>query len=481
MDDVTVVKGGDSVLYGTNAMGGAILMRSRWRDDDGWELGSDTSYGSFDTFGETLFVLGRAGPWDGAAAFRASRTDGHRDGAGGRILAFHAGGRHRFDNNWTLSLRSRTVNVAGADPGPVTHPTPDHYFDVWRESASLRLQWKHDRATVAITPYANLGWHRLYDGFASLDWTVGGTAEGVVMLHDTVELLVGLGAEAVDGRVQDRIAGTRSDMDGRVDLSFYNQLTWRPLEGLSLVLGSRELYSLEHGFVFLFKGGARWRFLDGAFVRTSISRNFRQPTLRERYLPFPAANPDLRPETSLNWDFGAGYDSRYVSVQVTGYRTQADDLIRYFGAWPSAEVVNIGSLVIWGVEGRLDLRSLGPVSAHVSGGWQDVGRFTRQNPSARVDFGIDVARDFGRHRAAGSLSGGWVHGLYMNNYGRDRIDDPVFLDLALRYRYRVRSANVGVEPYLLLRNLLDRRFAWIQSYPMPGFNVLAGLSIEVGR
>ena len=34
-----------------------------------------------------------------------------------------------------------------------------------------------------------------------------------------------------------------------------------------------------------------------------------------------------------------------------------------------------------------------------------------------------------------------------------------------------------LEPYVLLRNVLDRRYAYVEGYPMPGFNVLFGLKL----
>jgi hypothetical protein len=53
------------------------------------------------------------------------------------------------------------------------------------------------------------------------------------------------------------------------------------------------------------------------------------------------------------------------------------------------------------------------------------------------------------------------------------------MDLALRDRYTSVERRLTVEPYLLLRNFLDRRYAYVQNYPMPGFNVLAGLKVGI--
>jgi hypothetical protein len=39
--------------------------------------------------------------------------------------------------------------------------------------------------------------------------------------------------------------------------------------------------------------------------------------------------------------------------------------------------------------------------------------------------------------------------------------------------------GVTLEPYVFLRNFLDRRYAYVAGYPMPGFNVLVGLKVGI--
>jgi iron complex outermembrane receptor protein len=477
IEDALVIKGGDSVLYGTNAMGGVVVLRSRWRETEGFEIFNDAGYGSYSTMRETASVLGRAGDLDLAAAVHALSSQGHRDGAGGDEIVGHLAARYRFTPTLRLSVRDKVVHLAGADPGPVTHPHIDHWYDVWRNNASMQLEWGRRPLRLTVTPFFNMGVHRLYDGFLSHDVVGGGIAEADLRLHRTTRLLVGLGGQRVDGEVENRIDSERTSVRGLTDLSAYGQLALQLFRQLSIVAGTRVLYSITYGPVLLYKGGIRWSIHRGFYAHTRIARNFRQPTIRELYLPFPTANPDLRPEYSLNWDFGLGYETEKLEISCSGYRTQADDMIRYFGAWPTAEVVNIGHIVIWGVEGRIGLRRLGPISIFVSGDWRDVGRYTRQNPRAKLDFTLEASHELGSHFVGGSLTGEWVNGLYMANYARRPLEDAFAIDLALRYRYTSGDRKMSLEPYLFLRNFLDRRYAFVEGYPMPGFNVLVGLRV----
>jgi len=482
IDEAVVVEGGDSVLYGSNAMGAAILLRSRWLPEDGWEVRSDASYGSYMTLGGTITALGRKAGWEGAFGLHGIRTDGHRDGAGGSVLAIQGAGRYRPAPGWCVTLRSKTVHVTGGDPGTVQHPFTDHTFDVWRGLVSAPVEYRRPGLRVTLLPFGAVGRHRLYDGFQSVDWTVGLRGEAEWRPHRAWEILLGLEAQDMDGTVQQRIEGTTTEARALVDFAAWQQVLWRPLEGLSLVVGARELYSLRYGFLWLGKGGIRWDFWRGLYLRTRVTRNYRQPTIRELYLPYPVANPDLRPETSLNWDATVGFeDSRHLEVSLTAYRSQAQNLIRYFGSWPAAEVVNIDSYAVWGLEGRLRVRDLGPFGATVAGSWQRVGRYTRQNPEAILDFACSLGRQWGPHRLEGEISGEWAHGLYMANYRRERIADPFFLDLAIRYRYQDAGKDWSLEPYLVLRNLMNRRYEYIRGYEMPGFHALAGIKVGLGR
>ena len=479
VDEVLLVKGGDSVLYGTNAMGAVVVIRSRWREREGYEIENDAAYGSYATVRETVSALGRVGPWDLAAAFNVLDTDGHRDGAGGTSVVGQLAARYRFSSELGLTVRNKLVHLTGADPGPASHPYTDHSYEVWRDNASLRLTAEVGEDRLSVLPYFNLGIHELYDGFYSRDHAAGVIAEADLRLARSLGLVTGLAIERVDGDVENRISGAEQGVRGSADASFYGELTWKPVEPLSVMLGTRALYSTLHGPVPLYKAGLRWSVYDGLYVRSRLARNFRQPTIRELYLPFPTANPDLKPEYALNWDFGGGYESGRVSVSCSGYRTAAKDLIKYFGVWPSAEVVNIDSVVIWGLEAQVGLRGLGPVSLLLSGDWQDVGRYTKQNPSTKVNATVEVGQAFGPHFVGGSVSGEWVHGLYMADYRRQPMDDVLFVDGSVRYRYTFTERGISVEPYVLLRNLFDQRYAYVEDYPAPGFNVLAGLKLRI--
>ena len=476
LDSIEVIKGGDSVLYGTNAMGGVINMRTRWADDDEIHLFFDTSYGSFNSYRLAGAALESFKHVDGQAFVSFRGSDGHRDEAGGRNLIAHAGIRFRITPSARLILRDKLANLKGFDPGPANNPNTNHWYDVWRNSTSLSFSWLSPKVKINATTFFNYGNHRLYDGFKSHDFLFGGNTEVRWNIVKQLELLVGIAGDGAYGMVENRIDRTSEDISLEGSGAFYNQLSWEPLKGLIFVAGTRELYDTATGFLFLYKGGVSYEIIKGLKVRGRYVTNYRRPTLRELYLPFPVANPNLKAEKSASADGGISVDYHYVAAEATAYYTRVDNMIKYFGSWPTAEVVNIDHMNFWGVEGRVRLRNLWGFSLMAGVDWKDVGRYTKQNPDLKVNGSLGWEyKGF-----SVSLQGQWVSGLYQNNYSRDAMDDAWHMDLSLQYHMeKVIKKLPPMDYYLHVRNLTNNQYEFIIDYPMPGINVTGGIRMYI--
>lgn len=477
IERVELVPGGDGVLYGTNAMGGVILVTNRWPTADRPRLISETSYGSFNTFRERVSLEACRGMVSVVGAGSAFTTDGHRAGADGRSAAGQLGIRFDPSSPWSVSLREKIVHLRGGDPGPVTHPTTDHWFEVTRNTVSLTAERELAAGALAASAWGTVGVHRLYDGFYSRDYTAGTNVDADLALLPLLTVRTGVHVDYVDGRVENRIDQEFQPVEPTQSAAVYAQATLHPSRGPSVVGGVRAHYSNPYGFVPLYKAGLRWELFDHLTLHTRLTRNFRQPTLRELYLPFPTANPDLEPEYSLNWDGGVGLRLWKVRLACTPYRTWATNLIKYFGQWPTADVVNIDQIDIWGIDLEAHLDSLGPVSVDIGYCHQDVGRYTKQNPDNKLNTTVRAHHAFEHWQVHGMVGAEWVGGLYMNNYSRDPISDVFFVDAGLGVSLKTRR-GVGLDPSVKVRNMLDRKYEYIEGYRMPGIHVLATLAME---
>ncbi len=103
---------------------------------------------------------------------------------------------------------------------------------------------------------------------------------------------------------------------------------------------------------------------DGLSFTAQASRGFRDPTISDRFYRGPTGrgfitgNPDLAPETSLQFDLGARYTSGRVRLALYGYHYRITDLIeRYSTATDLFFFRNQGRAEIRGLEleGQADL------------------------------------------------------------------------------------------------------------------------------
>jgi len=477
VDEVLLLQGGDSVLYGSNAMGGVLEIRSRWPERAGWVLDADQAWGSFDTVRSSLSVLAdtASGEWVGALSSLSSA--GHRPGAGGELRLGQIAWRGRLGQALSLSLRNKLLHLEGADPGPASHPNPDHWFDVWREEASAQLAWRAAGTRATVTPHLHLGVHRLYDGFWSRDTVLGLRGEVALRPLRRWRTLFGLAGEQLRGELEDRTGDPLPQPAPQSEAAAYHQSEVWLLPSLRALVGGRAVASDPYGWTLLYKAGAVWDLPWGFALQGRVARNYRRPTLRELYLPFPTANPDLRPELATCRDLGLRWAGALGSVALTAYSTSLRDQIKTFGTWPSAEVVNIDRAELRGLEARAEFGPLGPLRLRVGGDARDVGRLSRQNPTAKLNGSLALRGPLGPGIASGELGGQWVHGLYMANYQREPLADVFVLDLSLRYEWQQAPGRPRV--YLHLRNLLDRPYAYVAEYPMPGLDALAGLELEI--
>jgi vitamin B12 transporter len=222
----------------------------------------------------------------------------------------------------------------------------------------------------------------------------------------------------------------------------------------------------------------------GTRFKGSIGTGYKAPALSQLYDNFPGfnffGNPGLRPETSLGWD--VGFEQRLLDGRVrfgsTYFQNQIHDLITYNDAFTT--FVNIGRATTWGAES-----------------------FVAYNPIAsltlRADHTYTVAQDDIQHkelerrpRNKASLSAEWkateaivlsasllyvgpridvsrsgaVPGLSNNGY--------TLVNLAGSY-----DIGHGVTAFGRINNLLDRHYQDPVGFLHPSFGVFAGVRVAL--
>jgi iron complex outermembrane receptor protein len=114
--------------------------------------------------------------------------------------------------------------------------------------------------------------------------------------------------------------------------------------------------------------GARWRTpLPGLAVKANFGRYFRLPTFYDLYanLGYFVGRPDLRPETSWNWDAGVALERAALGplsrifAEAAWFETRTSDLIVYTPGFRFTSPVNVMGATGRGLEATVALAAAG--------------------------------------------------------------------------------------------------------------------------
>jgi vitamin B12 transporter len=203
----------------------------------------------------------------------------------------------------------------------------------------------------------------------------------------------------------------------------------------------------------------------GFRVHTSFGTGFKAPSFNELYFP-NFGNTSLNPEETTGYDAGLNYENSIVSNDLTIFRSEINDLITFSSDTFVAE--NIGSGRAQGIENEFSARideSLDVAWTYTYTDSQNVetGRPLPRRPKHRFSA-------TSRFRPSDSLELVAFFLLVNDRIDSDLLplDDYEKLDLTLRY-----TSGPAV-PFLRLDNVLDSNYEEVRGYGTRGFSVLAG-------
>ena len=241
-----------------------------------------------------------------------------------------------------------------------------------------------------------------------------------------------------------------------------------------------------------FGGKATWRIAPaylvpnlGTKLKASYGTGFKAPSLTQLFVSFPAfnffANPNLQPEESEGYDFGfeqplAGDRVRFGA---TYFHNDIRNLINANASFTS--LVNVGQATTEGVEAFLFVA--------VTDRFKLRGDYTYTN-AVDDTTGLELLR---RPKHKASLTASWLPIdrlsfsatlLYVGSqvdgnrsFSIQRLNtDPYFVvNLAAEY-----SVNKSVALFARIDNLLDRRYESPTGFQRPGFGVFGGVRLSWG-
>ncbi len=505
VESVDVARGGASALWGADALGGAVLVRTRPPRPGARVRVAGGSFG--ERAASVQLGALASGHWALRGAARAWRSDGtypYEDDETGERGVTHNGdsrtasGEVRAEGDlggWRARLDAAGRAGTRGVPGSEEFPTPSARLHDERASAGLLLEapggtW-HPSLDVSGA-WQSRRYREPDAAFGALD---DRHRNARVRAELAVSRAVARGAVLVAaGAATDRLRSTtdgsrrRDAADARVQAHREVRLATRPLR----LLAAARWDGVDGDAPFLSpRLGASTELGGGVLVSVSGGTSFRPPSFDELFWPpraTAAGNPDLRAERGRDADVSIAWSppSRGFRVAASGFARVVDDLIQWI---PGADGVwrphNLARARVAGVElesaaglpvGRRTLRIAvqgSRLSAVDRSGEPNADGRTLPYRPAWTAAAAAVLDD-----VVGGEAEVRVHALadvFVTRANTKRLPGRTTVDLAWR-----RPIGAGLAVDATVENVADVAARDFRDYPLPGRAVTLGLSWKGG-
>ena len=486
---VEVLRGSNSVVWGSQAMGGVIALTSR--EVNGVEASAE--YGAKDSFDGSAVAGIASHGYAVTLNGGYSRSDGISSSAAGTeadgFRQWRIGGRGRVNLTEALSA-TLTGRYADSKLGMDGFPPPYYSFVDTAEYQTTReisgragLRYVGDSLTLdggyALSDTRRTYYDPTY-GSAANYATYGRSERADLSGHLALpsDLALDFGADSEWSRFS-----TLFDPEVTARLSSGHALLGYYGNGVTLAAGARVDDHSRFGTHWTFGGNGSLAIVDGWRVRASYGEGFKAPTLFQLLSNY--GNTALAPEQSRSFDLGLERGDRNGALHfaVSAFRRDSRNLIDYVSCFgvttgicagrPDGTYDNVGKARAEGVEVELD--------AHPSDRWQFHAAYAYTKAVNRLT-GKDLAR---RPRHALNLAADWRSPLHDLTLGADvrlvgdsfdnasntrRIDRHALLTLRASLPVTDRF-----ELYGRIENVADSRYETVAGYGTPRRAAYAGV------
>ena len=479
---VEVTRGAASVLYGSNAMGGAINIITRQPDFLGNRLNVKLMGGSYGTFRASATEQYSNGRFSLVAGVGHDRTAGHRENIAFNSTSAMLKLSYDLTAAWRLSGDVNVVNAYSEDPGPVSKPLTDSHADILRMMSWISLENHYERTDGGINFYYNAGRHIINDGYAaggkpqeylfhSTDYQGGFNLFQAFRPWNGGTLTAGFDLKLYGGDAY-RNPTTEYYADHKKLSEKAGYLLAQQILGPVTFEGGVRLenHSL-YGTVWVPQAGISWLATPTTAIKLSASKGFRTPNMRELYM-FPPHNEELEPEQAWSYDLTWSQHllEGRLNTELSLFYTKGTNLIAVAVVDGRKKNMNVGEFANKGVEFSTDFKA------------NDQLKFNANYSYIHMDTPL-----VGTPKHKAYVSGTWTPGRFSANLGLMGIKDlyldvaedaptSSYVDLMARFSYRITDLMTA---FVRGENLLNRQYETLLGFPEPGITVLGGLSLTL--
>lgn len=479
VERVEVLRGPGSVLYGSNAMAGAINVITKNPRERGVRTTVSSQYGSYNTWLSSVTNTMRFGKFSSLLSASYNRTDGNVKDFDFNQADGYVKIGYDFSPAWKAAADYTLMHFKGNDPIYPRLSDPES-TDIYRQSitrgeASLSATNRYDSTNGLIRAYYSYGNHFVDDPrhFHSKDDRLGIMAYQNFNPWRGASATIGFDFDIYSGEIP--VSGGNNHTEGSMSTISRKRITeFSPYITLSQTLAG-EVLNLNGGlrmansdkfdtgwipqFGFALNPG------KGFTVKGNLAMGYRNPSFRELYL-YRMANPDLEPEKMMNYEVSVGKSfSRYLTADITAYYSHGRNMIQVV----DNKNVNTGRFVNKGIEITAKSNPLDNLWLFASYSYlhTSLGNLTGA-PKNQYYFGGELTL-WKTLKIAADLKG--VGGLYV----ADDVKHQNYALLNLKLNYRIcRYLDI----FTRLENITDARYVINRGYDMPGFTAMGGFKVS---
>jgi len=480
-ENVEILKGPASSLYGANSFGGVINIITKKPEDK--RLIINAAGGGRDYFSGGVSLSHPIGILKNRFSIEWNRAGSYIPDSEFNIINLSESstvntGFGEYDIFFGYSNKNFGANTFYSNLFPREEESTDTRF--------FKVTGKIESGNLRMEPKIFLRRH--YDKFILDKNRVGfgtnyhtnytyGTDLGFVLENPFLDAAYGFEL------AEDRIFSTNLRKHSRGRTSLYGEISPHLCDKLYINAGIRQDTFSDFEIEYSPSVNLRYAIFDFLSARSSAGRSFRVPTFTDLYYQDAAniGNTDLRPESSWTYEAGLDYKSEFLNCSAGYFRRDSDDTIDWIRAninspWRAS---NIGSVKTNGAEASIE------ITPRRIEGFFPIDRlflnYTALDSYKKHDYLSKYALDYLKQQ----ISAGIDYSLFgfknswVLNY-KKRVGDTsssVVVDTKL-IKGIIKREKMAFEAFLEITNLFGEDYSEQSGIPMPGRWIKSGVRIE---
>lgn len=504
IERIEVVRGSQSVLWGSQAIGGVVNIVTRTPADQ-LAVNAAAEYGWRDTARVVGNVSGKFGPVSASVGAGYLRTDGFstfNETRGGK----ERDGYRNFGANAKFNIAlSDAVSVdlrgwySDGKVGIDGFPPPTFSFGDTPEFARTKelIGYAGLNAALLEGRFRNRVAYTLTDTRRRNTDLTGGTEfetfnakgrnerfeyQGNVDISDAVSATFGAETEKASFRTSS-YGSPFSRAAARIN-SFYGQLSAKPVAGLTLSAGARHDDHDTFGGKTTYSANAVFTPNEGSTtLRASYGEGFKTPSLFQLFSDY--GNTALKPESSRSWDAGITQKllEGKIEIGATWFHRDTRNLINFISCTvltgictnrPFGTYDNVAKARAQGLEFALTLKPVEALRVQANYGYVDAinsatGLDLARRPRRSVNVSVDYDWAFGLKTGATITH---VGPSFDNASNTRKLNGYVLVDLRAAF-----PVTRNIELYGRIENLFNEQYETTFRYGTPRRAAYAGVRL----